>query len=102
MAQDPVLFSVHEACERWTGRTQVEVSQHAQLLVGYILEAVLVDPHPKWHATHARLQEGAANLLTSIPNHLEDIAQHIEDQTTITSFDVLYWLTDNMVEECPF
>lgn len=93
---DPVA----RQCARFSRNTGIRVSVHAQFLLKTILDAIVVDPHPRWRVMPGQTQGIRAVFLSTLPNYLQNIVTGEYVETEITSFHLLHWLSINLNSLC--
>jgi hypothetical protein len=72
------------------------VSKDARKLIQVILNAITEDPHPNWQTSPEFNLETARELTKGIPSFLEEIIETQNVHATVTSFDILHWLSQNI------
>jgi hypothetical protein len=93
---------VSQICEKFSSDTDVLVSLRAQTLIAKILNSFLYDPHPKWHIDKKEHEIHLESFLDRLPERLYAIAKVRNHNDPINSFDVLFWLSYNLKEICPW
>ena len=81
---------IRRKCDDYTRESGIAVTTAAQLLIAFIINSVIEDPHPTWDINDKDAREGvASSYILRIPEILEFIAGRIQGRSTITTFDLL-------------
>lgn len=107
--EDNIHSEVETRVRDFSELTSIQVSPKAQDLLVAVLGAFLWDPHPSWRVEEESHLKYAGIYLNNIPLYLQQMAsrgQNRPGDQTISSFDVLRWLSENLgsicVYVCPF
>jgi hypothetical protein len=101
-SQGEIYQRVKAKCQQFQELHSVTVTEDAQFLIGTVLKSVLSDPHPVWNAEQVQLQKVTDDFVEKIPQYLQEIAERLSENQGISTFDVIFWLSENLASICPF
>ncbi len=94
---------ITDICVNFKKESGISVSEHAQLLLKDIFNAIIVDSHPRWKVTKEEIITTVkSKLFPKLPEILSDIAKVESSENIITTFDILHWLSGRIDRLCPF
>jgi hypothetical protein len=80
----------------------IQVSEQAQRLIQLCLDAIENDPHPAWDISSEDRKRLSNEMAIRLPSILFEIHHSLSyPQKTITTYDVLHWLEENLTSICP-
>ena len=81
---------IRRKCDDYTRESGIAVTATAQLLIAFIINSVVEDPHPTWDIKDKDEREGvASSYILRIPEILEFVSGRIQSRSTVTTFDLL-------------
>lgn len=89
-------------CEEFRHERYIDVSQQSKILIKDILDAIILDPHPRWKFTKKKRKHVANYFASELYVNLFNIAKEEQVEKIITSFDILHWLSRHIDKLCPF
>ena len=93
---------IYFACAEFSHETGIEVSRAAQSLIHVILEAIILDPHPRWNVSEDYRMVTVGRFISDLPLILEGVARQERVRREMTSFDVLHYLSVELDGLCLF
>ena len=94
---------VERQCQVFTVQSGIPVSNGAREFIVAVLKAFRDDPHPRWDVEHGQHEQRTVEFLADLPTYLRLIARRRRGPAAeITSFDVIFWLSQNIKTICPY
>lgn len=88
--------------EEFSRISGIKISEQAQSLLFFCLDAIESDPHPAWGIDRNYLPRLSDEMTLRLPNFLfEIIHSRRVHRDTLTTFEVLHWLGSNLDDICP-
>lgn len=99
-----ILREVQSKTRDYINQSGIDVSIQAQELITSVYSSFLFDPHPGWQTGMSEKHtQNFDELLNKLPDFLQQIATlPTVTNNKISSFDVIYWLSQNMSSICPY
>ena len=94
--------SVYFACAEFEGKTGIEVSRSTRSLIQVVLEAIVLDPHPRWRVSEDYRRITVGKFVADLPRILQRVSRQERVRGMITSFDVLHYLSVELDGLCLF
>ncbi|ASW03442.1 hypothetical protein [Paraburkholderia aromaticivorans] len=92
----PILQSVEQACNDFSGYTGVPVSRQAAEFIAEVISLITEDPHPRWNVPGANVERLTQAYEVAVPIFLYQILKQMDSDKGITAFDAVHWLATNL------